>query len=90
MQIETEGLELGDKVRDTVTGLVGIITGVHQYITGCARASVQPPAQPDGKVPDAYGIDVLTLELVEAGPRHERQPEPTRNGGPRHDPHSRV
>jgi hypothetical protein len=86
MEIDTKGFALGDIARDTVTGLVGTITGIHQYLTGCARVSLQPPAA-DGKVPEHYGADVLTLELVEAGPRHAID---VTAGGPRKDPGARA
>lgn len=87
MLVETNGFELGDKVRDTITGVEGVITGIHQYITGCARVSIQPRAGSDNKVPDAIGADVTVIELVKAGPRHVVD---RTNGGPRNDPHSRI
>lgn len=86
MQIDTNGIELGDHVRDTVTRLEGTVTAVHQYVTGCARVSIQPPAV-DGKVPDQYGADVLTVEIIQRGPRHEIA---ATAGGPRLDPAARV
>lgn len=76
MYIDTNGFEIGDKVRDTVTLFEGIIVGITQWTTGCARASVQPQMSPkavkDGeKIRDAYSIDCLTLMMLEPGPRHE-------------------
>ena len=89
MKVDTNGIEMQDHVRDRVTGVEGIVTGIHQYVTGCARASVQPPFK-DGKLPDAIGCDVLTLEVVSPGPRPERPVTAASVGGPQRDPHSRV
>lgn len=79
MEIDTKGFEIEDVVRDRITGFEGKITGITQWSTGCARASVQAPWDPEkgGKIPDAYSIDVLTLDLVEAGPRHQPDTEQT-------------
>jgi hypothetical protein len=85
MNIDTNGFEIEDEARDRLTGIAGKIIGFHQYATGCARASVQPPAA-DGKVPDSVGVDVLTLELVAAGPRRKQPVTVSKKGGPRNDP----
>lgn len=76
MIVDTNGFEIEDRVRDRITGFEGVITGISQFVTGCARATVQPPMsdkvrEEGGKMPDAWFIDVLTLEMVELGPRHE-------------------
>lgn len=88
MQIDTNGFEIEDVVRDRNTGFQGKVVGITQWSTGCARANVQPalnPTEPH-KIPDSYSIDVLTLEMVTRGPRHEA-PAPeavasSRKGGP--------
>lgn len=67
MDLDTNGFEIGDTVCDTMTGLVGKISAFTKYATGCVRAAVQPPLDKDGKVPDAYWTDVLSIELVDAG-----------------------
>lgn len=33
---------LGDKVRDTVSGVSGVITGIYYSLTGCIRYALQP------------------------------------------------
>lgn len=92
LTIDTNGVQLGDTVRDNVTGLQGVVTGVHQYLTGCARITIQPPVQADGKVPDGYGQDVLVVAVVTAvaAGRAVIVDGHPRKGGPRADPHSRV
>lgn len=89
MDIDTNGFEIGDRVRDEDSGFEGVIVGITQWRTGCARASVQPKvsaASTDGKLPDAMAFDVLSLQMVAAGPRHEAEPDPeavgARRGGP--------
>lgn len=87
MNVETGGFELGDTVRDSVTGLEGVISGVHAYQTGCARISIQPKVGADNKVPDSYSVDYPQLELVTPGPRHVvAASTSSRAGGPHDEP----
>jgi hypothetical protein len=85
MEIDTNGFEIGDVARDQITGYEGTIVGFTQWTTGCARASLQARVDKDGKIPDSVGVDVLVLDLVTPGPRHQvdrskggPMPEPTR------------
>lgn len=66
-------IELGDKIRDRVSGLEGIATGVNQYLNGCVQWLISGPA----KVPDATGarehitarwFDVQQCELLNKNP----------------------
>lgn len=57
-------IELGDHVREKVTGLEGVITGYHHWLTGCDSVTLQPPAK-DGKVPDPVRFDVGRVEVIE-------------------------
>jgi hypothetical protein len=84
MFIDTNGIEIGDKVRDQITGLEGIVTGMTQWTTGCARAIVQPPVDKENKVPDGISVDVLQLAVTKPGPRHGAAN--TTKGGPRPTP----
>ncbi len=90
MDIDTNGFALGDVARDSITGYEGIIVAFTQWTTGCARVQLQSRVDKEGKVPESYGSDVLSLELVKAGPRHAIDttkggppPAPTRVGDPR-------
>lgn len=85
MYVDTNGFEIEDVVRDRISGFEGVIIGITQWTTGCARASVQPQLNPkqvkEGtKIPDAYAIDCLTLEMVRPGPRHVAAPDPVTTG----------
>jgi hypothetical protein len=78
-------IELGDVVRDKVTGFEGVAIGVTTWLHGCRRITVQPRALKDGRPIEPLSFDEPQLEIVETkvveqgsrktgGPR----PEPTR------------
>jgi hypothetical protein len=74
---------LGDKVRDVVSGWEGIATGRYEYLNGCIRWQVDGTDK-DGK-PDGYVFDDQQVEVVE---RRVVMPAPGphiagRTGGPR-------
>jgi len=73
---------LGDKVRDTVTGFVGIITGISFWLNGCVQCGVKPPVDKDGKVLDAEWFDDQQLEIVKA---ERKRAAPAETGGPQRD-----
>jgi len=57
-------VELGDKVRDKYSGLVGIAVVRSEFINGCIQFEVQPKAVKDGKLPESIGIDEGALEVI--------------------------
>lgn len=60
-------IQLGDEVKDAVSGFQGIAVGRHEYLQGCARITVQPPIGEDRKLPDTATFDEPQLEIVNAG-----------------------
>ena len=83
-------IQLGDKARDTVTGFEGICVARTDWISGCARLTLQPPTGKDGKIPDAQTFDEPMLALVKraalaVGPKNSGgpRPEPMRTSTPR-------
>lgn len=58
-------IELGKKVRDTVSGFVGVAVARHTYLNGCSRYSVQPEVDKDGKLPEWQAFDEMQLCIVE-------------------------
>ena len=77
-------VHLGDNVRDTVTGLRGIVIGVVEYLYGCRRLVVQPLVDKDGKYVEAVYVDepqvvVLQQVKVKASAKQRKQ----RPSGPR-------
>jgi hypothetical protein len=58
-------IQLGDEVRDKVTGFKGIAVGVTKWLTGCDRYVVQPRGvNKDGKIYENQSFDEGTLEVV--------------------------
>ena len=64
MNIDTNGFNLGDIVRDPYYNVEGAIIGFTQWQTGCARATIVRGYGTDGKLLDNHGQDVILLELV--------------------------
>lgn len=58
---------LGDRVKDPVTGLTGIVFCVSTFLHGCIRIGVQPEGVKDGKAPEGVYFDQSQLVLVKAG-----------------------
>lgn len=77
---------LRDKVKDTVTGFVGVIVSRTEWTNGCIRYQVQPPVDKEGKVPDSVNFDENDLLLIAAHKPVAAKPL----GGPRKDPRSPV
>jgi hypothetical protein len=85
-------IELGDKVKDTITGYTGIVIAYTHWIHGCDRITVQAQGvTPDGKLFEAQGFDVMQCELLEkraviSGAEKARQANKPVTGGPRPNP----
>lgn len=56
--------ELGDTLRDRVTGVQGIVTGRANHLSGCDTYGIQEPMRKDGAVPDTRWFDEPRLELL--------------------------
>jgi len=76
-------IELGDKVKDKITGLDGIVTGITCWLNGCVRATVQPRLLHEGKPLEAQWFDVEQLEIMSKGEVSFKSPP---KGGPMPDP----
>jgi len=79
-------INLGDKVRDPVTGIYGIAYVRLSYLQGCDRIGIQPPTvRVKGKVPvvpDLFHCDepqlvVMKRNAIMAQPKSKKD-----NGGP--------
>lgn len=60
-------IQLGQKVRDVVTGFEGIATCRVEYLNGCVQFCVKPRCGEDGKMPVGEYIDDAQLEVVGDG-----------------------
>lgn len=65
-------VELGAKVRDTVSGFVGVATCRYEYMNGCVRFEVSA-ADKDDK-PCGFVFDVEQLEVLESSTRSTPAP----------------
>lgn len=77
-------VQLGDKVRDLVTGFEGVAVAKTTWLSGCDRFTVQPQGvTAEWKTLETETFDVTQLEVVEAGAvKIERRD----TGGPRPAP----
>ena len=58
-------IDLGDKVRDVIEGVEGIVVYISRHLTGCDRVGVQPPLDKDGRRQEAEWFDITRLELIQ-------------------------
>jgi hypothetical protein len=85
-------IQLGDRVRDRITGFEGIVIGITDWLYQCRRPIVQPAGLHDGKTIESQSFDEDQLEIVEAGVFAVKAAQPpvrTETGGPRDTPERR-
>ena len=82
-------INLGDRVKDKITGLGGIAIGVTNWLYGCRRFVIQPEEGKDGKPAETFVVDEPQLDVVKVGAidiggiQNKETPPPH---GPRNDP----
>ena len=59
-------IEIGQKVKDKLTGFTGLVTGRCEYITGCTQLLVQPPVKADGDFVESRWLDEDRGVVVDA------------------------
>jgi hypothetical protein len=62
-----EKVKLGDRVRDELTGLTGIVVCISDWLWGCRRVIIQPREIKDGKPVDTFSVDEPQLTVLETG-----------------------
>jgi hypothetical protein len=90
----SENIKLGDLVKDTITGLEGVTTGVTYWLYGCRRFVIQPREVKDGKPADTFVVDEPQLKVLKRGviesphalPGETKAPAVAPRHGPRNDP----
>jgi len=62
-------IELGQEVKDRVTGYVGIAVSATKFLQGCDRYGVQQKFDPekDSKIADIEMFDEIDLEVIGCG-----------------------
>ncbi len=61
-------VKLGTKVRDKVTGFVGVVTARTEWMTGCATVAIQAEARVDKRPDDPFWVDEIRVEGFKAAP----------------------
>lgn len=57
-------INLGDKVRDKVSGLEGTVVSKVEYLNGCVQYGVQPKFKKGATELPTWNIDSTQLEIV--------------------------
>jgi len=57
-------IKLGDKVRDKITGFIGIAVARTKFLNGCIQYNVIPKCVTKDKLPEEMGIDIDNLEVI--------------------------
>lgn len=57
-------INLGDKVRDRITGYEGIVMSKCEYLNGCIQFGVQAKKTKEGKLPKIEWIDDIQLKVI--------------------------
>jgi len=74
-------INLGDEVKDKVSGFRGIAVARHEYLQGCNRISVQPPINENGELPEVKSFDEPQLAVITTG-KVNRDAPADNTGGP--------
>jgi hypothetical protein len=77
-----QSVQLGDRVRDRISGFEGIVTGKHEYLYGCRRVTVSPTELKEGKRIESDWLDEDQVDLVESAVIPAPSSAPERGGGP--------
>ncbi len=59
-------VQLGDEVKETITGLKGTCTAVADWLYGCKRIVIQAKMNKDGTIPEAIWTDEAGCEITKA------------------------
>lgn len=81
MSDDNKVFELGDKLRDRVSGFTGIAMAIIEFYNGCVRYMLEPETDKDGKLVEACYIDVQQLEKVDDGLNKKQERAKQNTGG---------
>lgn len=79
-------ITLGDRAKDKITGLTGIVVAKTTWLHGCERITIQPEKLQGGKVPETATFDEAQIEVVKVAAAKGGR---TDTGGPRPEPQRR-
>ena len=69
-------IKLGQRVKDKVSGFIGIAVAECEYLNGCIQFHVSPPVDENGNERKDQWIDAAQLEIVDNGVLPEPKKEP--------------
>ncbi len=67
-------IELGNEVKEIVSGFCGIAVSRIEYLNGCVQFGIRGKVGSDGKVPDTQYFDDKYLEFVGKGVSVQKKP----------------
>lgn len=73
-------INLGDLVKDRITGLQGIVVARTEWLNGCRRVNVQPRELKDGKPVECCSFDIEELQVLETNVLAPKPEERITNG----------
>jgi len=76
---------MGETVKDTISGYTGIVVAITHYMTQCTHLSLQGPMKKDGSVPDWENFDETRCKMMKKAPVVKLAPPLTEGsvrGGP--------
>jgi hypothetical protein len=80
-------IQLGSKVRDTLTGFSGMLTGRTEWLYGCIRLGIDPcKVNKDGKPIETEWFDEQRVEVIESKKPKVSKGSKATTGGPVRDP----
>jgi hypothetical protein len=59
-------MRLGDRAKDRISGVTGIVIGYHYWLYGCERLTLQPEEAKDGKPAEAICVDAAQCQVIKA------------------------
>ena len=75
--------ELGDILKERVTGIKGTAVARTVHLAGCDRITIQPkPKKGDTTIPDALTFDEPLLDIVSKAKNGVKKDKSNTNGGP--------
>lgn len=86
--MKNDQVELGDRVKDTISGLVGIAVAKTEWLNHCVRVAIQPEKVKDGKPAESVYLDIEQLVVVKKAvvKVDKSTPAASRPNGPRDNP----
>lgn len=80
-----DDIELGDTIRDLITGAEGVATSKCEALTGCTQYCVTGKVKEDGKYPEQHWLDWQRLEVLAASTLRHLNTKGMQEGGRRRD-----